>query len=767
MNSEKIIIDTLFTKIQPFFDSIIQNIPITKLELNKYYSLVYTTCEDIIIEHDYLLSKIETFIKTFFENSFKKLMETKEKDLFNLPIEIQQIIFTWKSMKTMINFVFSTIQFCPHQKIDYTLKSLLKNSFRKFYKEMLIEKMNLFDILIKMISQTRFDKKMSTENFEAIHCLLEYHFDENLAYNIQVFQRSFIDQTVKDFQLLKEEIKSIPIDQTLKRLGEIVDKERNFVMKGLLKSIIDELNDLIQDKLVAELSEKVKENFIQMINDKKKSELTTFSLLWNERNEMKEFSLLLKEFLSTRYKESYDKSIKNPLKPINFQLASQFVLNHLKFIEELKSDYFKHSNLLVETINDTFKDLLQIEILINNQPKPIETIVVSYLNAMLTKSNSTNMSSYSRDTKRLSMSFENDTIITKSGQVITNVEDYLFKKIKKVVEIVNYLPSPDSFFILYQRMLLKRIVQRVIAYDSLEQKTIDELYSINNSSESRKLKKMFTEYVASISEVSSFNRNEISKMLNIQSEILVFSSYMLESHEAHQNIFLVKELEHIWNYYKTEYLNQHERRKIFLDHSLSSVVIDYSIPTTSPLIPAKQYKLTMSYIQYLIIYFLSQAYLENKKSMKVRDLYQKICPRYDGFLLQLNTLINCKILKYSTNETSLDVLEHSVEFALTEIKETFLLNKLTKSRMVNKGHKENEITSSHERMLNACMCYQMKLMKREKRMAYNSLIDMTLNQFKGKFNITTKIIRQSIENLMENEYFIRDENDNEIIIYQP
>ncbi|EKE37290.1 hypothetical protein ENUP19_0311G0030 [Entamoeba nuttalli] len=708
---EKKEVDKLFSSLNPFFDIIFKGKGISLGELNKYYCSVYSCFEDVSYAGDYGLEKLEEVLNEYLVNKTKILSQTEKR---KIPKQLQNIFEQWKNIRKNILFVFGTLDFCPHQKVNGTVKSVLKHSFKHVFFKYLIKQIDLFNILINIISESRFNKGLTIEEYESILSILQFHFDEQLSFYLQSFQKQFEEQTMTDYNKFINKIKTLPIHECLILLERFIENENDLIKTALLPNMQQPIKEMLNKEVLLKLTTKALTVFPELLIKKEKEDIQIISLLWNKTKENNEFLNPIDEYFRLKFHKELEEESKKEGFNKNIKQIVYFLFKFKNLTEELKKEYFKGNIIFGECVTNSFKScLVKNKITNEGDEKQTEVLLATFIHNIMTNIKS-----------------EEDTM----------------KELTNVLDIVSYLTDKESFIILHQKFLLKRIIQNTIKSILLESSVVDDISKNFSCSASFKLKQIIKDYTLSLEMTKEFcNKNQIPLKLNI----IVFSKFLFNANDIYCSIQMDSYLQNIWNLFVTSYKSIHTDRKLELNQLCCSVILSYYNGI-------KESKLEISYIQYCIL-----MKLHDNGKLTINELQKSIAPSLDSFKFHLNSLINYNILSSSNGFEGNSL----IWFTNNSITDGFLLNKIDKKLVNNQNKNKGKTKESESKKFTAVICYQVKLMKQRKDLSYNDLIKCTLSQLSSSFNIDIKLAKQGVEYLIEKEYILRDEQDNGLFHY--
>ena len=98
---------------------------------------------------------------------------------------------------------------------------------------------------------------------------------------------------------------------------------------------------------------------------------------------------------------------------------------------------------------------------------------------------------------------------------------------------------------------------------------------------------------------------------------------------------------------------------------------------------------------------------------------------------------------------------------------SFNMKKILQQRKERKVFQMDEKTQKaiEEQRFHRIISFQVRIMKRERIMSYDKLIQLTINEMKSIFIPSQELLNRCIDHLIESEYLQRDDNNSKMLIY--
>ncbi|ELP83831.1 cullin-4B, putative [Entamoeba invadens IP1] len=700
---EKTRIDTLFVELTSFFNSLFKgSVSITLI--NNTHSLIYSCFEDISYTADYGLEKLEVVLETFLNAEFAVLEKTKQE---LIPTLLQKQFDEWKNVRKYLLFVFSCLDYCPHQRVNATVKSVLKHTFRETFFEKLVVNVKIFDVLVSLISTARFSAQLKTNDLHAILSILQFHFDEQLAFHLQSFQRKNEEQALTDYRAFLATLDKLNVSELLNQLIKFVDNERSMINQALLPNMQLPMTNLLHMEIIDQISPKVVSSYRELLEGNKEKEILVISKLFDGPKEATPFVEITREF----FKRLFDDKEKESEKTTgSVEGAMNYLIAMKEKAEHMKRTYFYGNVYLVECVSNTMKNCLsRSSFKEKGEEKTVEAIMGSYSQKVLT----------------------------------TASEEMALSKMGEVIDLAMYLPSKENFIAIYQKLLIKRIVEGTSKSMGVETKVVDEISKNFGNALSQRLKKILSDTTLSLEMTQQFKEKEHP---SVKMGVTVFSKFLVTNSESYEDVILSDEIKRVWEKFVSWYCARHQERRLEMDKLNSSVVLSYEVS-------GKKKKVTVSYIQYLMIHLMSLK--EGKGSeYTVVELQKAISDKLECFMPHLRTLVKSGLVAINSDQRVCLTGNESID--------DFLLDKIERKNK-KKEHKEEKTEEEEEKVFTSVICFLTKLMKQKKDMKYDDLTKESVTTFGNGFEVKT--MKKGIEYLIEKEYILRDDQDANLFHY--
>ncbi|KAL7721129.1 Cullin family profile domain-containing protein [Entamoeba marina] len=463
--TEKHHIDKLFDNLSSFFDSIFNEEKLRLSEINGYYCLVYSCFDDVSYAADYGLDKLEEVL----------------------------------------------VEYLKKNTVNATVKSVLKHTFKDTFFLYLVDTINIFDVLIDLLSANRAEHFLSTER----------SFNDYLT-----FQQSLLPKSVGD---------------ALQCLDNFITNEQEMINTAFLPNMVQTVSDMLRDNVLLKMSPIIVDQFTNLLESKSKTEIQTISRLWSSSNDLNLFLKPLNDYFTKCFTTTLDNYFNNIRSfENNTSEIVKFFFQMKDITQELRMEYFKGDTVLCECISNAFKSCLgKNRLSVLGSSKETDVILANYSHNLL-------------------ISFTN--------------EDDVLKTLFSILDVVYYLPIKDTFISIYQQLLVKRIIQMKLRSTSIEEIIVTEINKQISCPTASKLKKALNDYLISQEITNSFNSTHSTPF---KFNIIVFSKFLVTPNDMYCDMPICPTLQTIWDSFVILYKNKHSERKLQLNGLSTSVTLLY------------------------------------------------------------------------------------------------------------------------------------------------------------------------------------------------
>ena len=760
-NKWDILVQKGFNVIFSYMKNIKDVIPyqMPKEEALKQYDLVY----QILISRNPEIRKLcsvnlETQLRTYCENILEESNNNVTLDYFiNKWISYSHILYDWikKAFKYMDNV-----------KRMMSRNSTLKDDVFIIYKEIIYDKAkdSLYQEFEQIVNNYRNNNQIN------INLCKEYILFLKLFKENELIEK-FFTSTENYFQNLVQTHINSSFSTFMDFFWGEINKEKKFLTEVFPEEETEALNRIYEvvyyknfNKLLSE-----SDGFLYMLNnynDKEKNIKEklkyTFEIFITNEHSFSMMTRLFKDFIKNDFnekiiiKERFDKPEIKSLKPKDIILKTNFIESYLVYqrnINEIINYCFSNNNIM----NLIFKDGL-VDIQSNQDNANMTYVLPYYFDDGLTK-------------------------------LLTDEERKI--QIEKGLEIFYFVPDKDIFVDIYRDLLSKRIINLYNKnyidnknnnfYLTLETTIIDAFTKECGADYSSKLNNIISDYKLNENELSikfisfineekdiynninnaktnetnknenpNINKDDIKNLLNLDTNIRIFSSENWSNHFNISKALLPNELLSVTNEISKFYHKLYPGR-----------ILQFSLLNSYILLNANYSKVLNNQIQFDIKCTTFQAII----LLKFNEVFFK-----GNNKINKNELINS--LQFESIQDFNKAISPFIESNLISEESDFysLNNKL----IVKNGQclsfkciEDNEIKKKEKQEIDRTYPVDgtiVKFVKQEKSISHNNLILKVLGAL-SNFSIKEEFVEKRINSLIEREIIFKSKQDPNVYIY--
>ncbi|CAF1539242.1 unnamed protein product [Adineta ricciae] len=338
-------------------------------------------------------------------------------------------------------------------------------------------------------------------------------------------------------------------------------------------------------------------------------------------------------------------------------------------------------------------------------------------------------------------------LLLKKGKTATTDDNWNHKQ-KTILIVFDFIESKDLFMRIYQKKLCKRLLNKSSVSHEYETSLISTFKDKCGHEYTSKIEQMMKDIRISEDLTKEYKEN-VEKNSIYDSEkfsVMVFMTNYWPLSPL-PNVILPTELKSMFDDFTKFYLGKYNGRKLTLLHQHSHGELRMKIS-------GQTYQLLVSTYQMMVLFLFN-----DKPNWTVEQIQDRT--QIESKLLPdiLSILSNKNILISENGFDSTSVIRLTDNFT----SDKFRVN-LNIPLELNKEKKSNDLsrTIDEERRMKI-QAALVRIMKKEKILKYSLLIEQIRTQFQPEVSS----IKKCIEILIEKEYFQRDPNDKNTLVYLP
>ena len=576
----------------------------------------------------------------------------------------------------------------------------------------------IVDGAMLLLSQEREDINMTQTNRERIKGIMSLFLffsnsemvTENVIMNNiydKYYQEEYKLAAEKYYKNLNEIFNNYDVSKFLEKTIEIIELERERSQWYTASNLQKEIWEFLQQKFICEQCNFIVTKMGSLLKKRELDDLKRCFIVLKDGNKIEDSKKTFEEYamsIGMQYMEHLHKM------EIPVDIIKQ-VIKYYSEIIGLIRECFQENNTYISAFSNVFRTLINGETLVLNVH--IGTIVPEYLAKYI-------------------------DIITKetTGEELNNQLDIIFN-------IYEHIENKDIFENYYTKGIAKRMLLRGNTEDLALENNVFGKHKIKfTSSFSYRISKMMSDLSVSQTLSEQFI-DKINIPYPFYVNILQTSVWPFE--EQSFMFQMPEELTESQMMFERWYIRNHPRRKLQWLHQYTRGKI-------------KTNYLSKTYTFLGNAYQLSILMLFNENdTLTIQQIFERVHLTLDIVRSIVNSLKQMKIVNIDKNEN----VSINMSFSHAKLKLTLPIPKT----IVGKEEKEiveKEITIERIGIIEACI---VKLMKRNKRMIHNELIQNVVTTLSGKFSPSIPLIKKAIESLIEREYIARCETKRDEYIY--
>ncbi|ELP86865.1 cullin, putative, partial [Entamoeba invadens IP1] len=302
------------------------------------------------------------------------------------------------------------------------------------------------------------------------------------------------------------------------------------------------------------------------------------------------------------------------------------------------------------------------------------------------------------------------------------------QEVTTICKLIGLLDNKDVMLLHYRKCLSKRVI-----YDdqiSLDTNNffLTTLTGLIGNTLTHPILQVLNEL-----QTSRVFTEKIKNLVPLQTKVNIFSLQQLFQRPL--SLTLPSEIEDIWKIIITQYARIHEKRKLVLCETSSTVFLKSGKMTIEMPLP-----------HYMI-------FKEGETVMNdVAKKYNIDSESLDNFCGDLES---AKLITRKENSI----------YPVSEFKGDVIIVQMTQKKKNLPSDVIDEKAEVEEKRFQTIVGVQVRLMKRHKKITHQDLIRLTNDQVKKTFVPDSRLLRKALEYLIDNEYIERDKSDKDLLIY--
>ncbi|CAF3426396.1 unnamed protein product [Rotaria sp. Silwood1] len=328
--------------------------------------------------------------------------------------------------------------------------------------------------------------------------------------------------------------------------------------------------------------------------------------------------------------------------------------------------------------------------------------------------------------------------------------------INQIKILLYYMQEKDVFQKYYSKLFAKRLINQMSISNDYEQMMISNIEITCGFGFAYKMKQMCQDIETSKNILNQYHQycetEQFTSKINFSIMILKTNVWLFSTPS---NIILPNKLEHIVNNFNKFYKYLHNGRKL-------TWIYQHSKGELQTFFTDRVYTLQVSMYQMVILLLFN-----NALEWTIEKIQDETQIKIELLLLVLNTLIESKILTCTQflDRDNLDInciIKLSNDFR----SDKYRINLNTTMKSVEEGDVKNFHNTIDQDRIMSIRATIVRIMKLNKTMNENLLIDTVIQQLNSHFNSNVSTIKDCINVLITKEYLERQSNDKDLLCYR-
>ncbi|MES1910716.1 MAG: hypothetical protein MHM6MM_003259 [Cercozoa sp. M6MM] len=352
-------------------------------------------------------------------------------------------------------------------------------------------------------------------------------------------------------------------------------------------------------------------------------------------------------------------------------------------------------------------------------------------------------------------------VLSKGNKLAESNTKRIEETIHHVVMLYGYIKDKDVFERDYQMFLASRLLDNRSVSEEAEKSMIGKLKTECGYQWTSKLEAMFNDVNDSNKDIVEFKQSQTGRSLDVDLEVQVCTTGSWPSWTTGKGVLIPRELESAATAFKQFYLHKHESRKLMwaLVKGRADVQV-YFTRDTKKLLNVTTYQMCV-----LLLFNRGKNMLSCKEIVDMTGISRADIRAHLLSLAHPNVNILQKKPSNNTLEDShLFRINPGYKNQLYRIKVPFM-QRLQGEALNNRQRKEMEKQQKLQRrhMIDAAI---VRIMKTRKKLSHTELVSNVIEQLSRRFSPSNSDIKKRIEDLIEQEYLERDEDERAVYNYK-
>ena len=341
------------------------------------------------------------------------------------------------------------------------------------------------------------------------------------------------------------------------------------------------------------------------------------------------------------------------------------------------------------------------------------------------------------------------------------------KDILGCVKLAKLLPDKDEFTVVYKNQLSKRLIQQRSSLE-MEKFACRKINEETGSFLTHKLDTMLRDITTSADLTKNFNSAQNQKStetvtstdnFDFVPEILTMTSWPFQNIDSITNddLILPPQLETMKLDFEKFYNKKYNERKLKWAHTLGSIEIGFQFEKS-------YHNLMMPFYSALIfLLFEKHEVLTMENIMEMTNIPEQEINRQ---LLSLIMSSKSRILKKSPNSKTISKSDKfSINYSFTSPVENVKVQTIVGNIPSSRSENNNQNNALERERINTTNAAIVRVMKRNKTLSHNELLEVVTNEVKPIFSLPTSVFKKSLSYLISKEYVQRNPDDPSLYHY--
>ncbi|CAF3140963.1 unnamed protein product, partial [Rotaria sp. Silwood2] len=354
-------------------------------------------------------------------------------------------------------------------------------------------------------------------------------------------------------------------------------------------------------------------------------------------------------------------------------------------------------------------------------------------------------------------------VLLRKGNIAGEEPDFE-EKLNQIMVVFNYVENKDVFLKFYRKMFAKRLVDQLCASDDYEESMISKLKLACGFDYTSELQQMFQDIRISKSLTDQYQtyceRNNFHDIVDFSVMVLKTNSWPFS---APRNFVLPIELKKPFESFTTFYTQQHNGRKLILLHQ-------HSKGDLQTLYTEQKYTLHVSTYEMVILLLFNKRpswtveRMQDETQIDVHLFWQVLCNLLKSKLITCPE-INNNELEEDLNEKNDIKMNYNIQIANNFKSKKVKINLNVPIKSVEQKDIEGLYRTIDKDRIGLIRAALVRTMKSRQTLKHSLLMQEVIHQLSSRFKPQIPVIKKCIEKLIEEKYFERQSNENDMLNY--